>query len=242
MTNPADGSKNRNRSRSWESSRQKPGRRFEPLQELPLHHDAELLSAGLRGAGAGLLLMREVATPTGIPDLIAVVGDESRLEKRLSLDVPPLVNQIDSALVAALSSGSPRSLEWISRDLGWPIETLKRRVPNLLRLGAISTKNGTTYRRSPNLVDIGSIIAFEAKVSDWRRAVKQAHAYDVWADNYVIVMGNLSAGAQLSLDAVVKSDGAGWALGSQWRVKPKARHTSRSRHMWGSEHIVAALM
>jgi hypothetical protein len=44
--------------------------------------------------------------PIGIPDLTALVGAADRLEARLALGVPPLLNEIDAAIVAVASSNS----------------------------------------------------------------------------------------------------------------------------------------
>lgn len=226
----------------WDSSRQKPGRRFEPTHELFLHEQAIRLSHELRGASRGLVLVRELSGPIGIPDLTALVGDTDFLEQRLALDVPPLTNQIDAAISAVLYAHASSSIETIAKRLAWPTETIERRLPRLLTVGAVIRAGRTGYLRPEALQPAGRIIAMEAKVRDWRRALIQARSYSVWADNYVLIMGPLSAISMSRLTEEVATDGGGLVVDGQWIVRPKARHLRTTQKMWASEHLVAGLV
>ncbi len=112
----------------WDSSRPRAGRRFEPTHELVLHDLAAELAAGLRGASRGLVLLRELAGPIGIPDLTALIGDPGPLEARLALNVPPLLNEIDAAIAGVAHAHAPRSAAVLARALGWPEETILPRA------------------------------------------------------------------------------------------------------------------
>lgn len=226
----------------WESSRRRAGRRFEPTHELALHDLAIELAASLRGASRGLVLLRELAGPIGIPDLTALVGDPGPLEARLVLDVPPLLNEIDAAIASVAHAHAPRSAAALARALGWPEETIMRRVPGLLRSGALADAGDHTYVRPDGLRPIGQVVAIEAKVKDSRGALAQARAYSVWADNYLIVMGRLSPPTIARLAAEVRQDSGGLVVDGRWVVRPRKRAVSRQRKMWASEHVVAGLV
>jgi DNA-binding Lrp family transcriptional regulator len=226
----------------WDSSRPRPGRRFEPTHELVLHNLAIELAGGLRGASRGLVLLRELVGPIGIPDFTALIGDPDPLEARLALDVPPLLNEIDAGIAGVAHAHAPRSAVALARALGWPEETILRRLPGLLRSGALVRAGDQSYTRPEGLVPVGRVIAIEAKLKDWRGALTQARGYGVWADNYVIVMGPISPATISRLAEEVKRDSGGLVVGEEWVVRPRKRAKARSKRMWASEHVVAGLV
>jgi hypothetical protein len=67
-----------------QSARDKGGRRFQPRKEQALEEVALRASAALPRAADGLLVLREVVGPLGIPDLVAVVGNPLYVAERLS--------------------------------------------------------------------------------------------------------------------------------------------------------------
>lgn len=175
-----------------------------------------------------------------MPDLLAVVGPLRQLDKRLALDVPPLLNQVDAGVIAVANSRSPRTAESLARMVGWPVETVNRRVPHLLRSGALIAVGTRTYVRPPDLEPVGRLYAIEAKVRDWRRALRQVRTYSIWCDGYVIVMPELSESSTAGLLTAIVADGAGLVLGGRWIQRPRLAQRSRAQRLWGSEHAVAA--
>lgn len=226
----------------WESSRPKAGRRFEPTHELALHEQAVDVSRQLVGAVRGLVLVRELAGPIGIPDLTALVGASDRLDERLALDVPPLTHEVDAAVVSAAKHGSARSAATLARSLGWPESTVARRIPSLVRSGALLGRSRGTFTRPEALVPVGRIVAIEAKLKDWHGALAQARAYSTWADNYVIVMGALAPRVVEALRMEVRADNGGLVVDGKWLVRPRRRPLPLPKKMWASEHFVAALV
>ena len=228
--------------KAWLSSRQKPGSRFAPTHELALHERAIQVGTELRGSPAGLIMVQELAGPIGIPDVTALIGPQNLLEARLSLNVPPQINQIDAGIAAMLHPNRPRSVRSIAHALQWPEETVRRRVPYLLRSGALLPAGQETYVRPPELRPVGQIVAIEAKVKDWRKALAQARRYGTWADNYVIVMSQLAPRSLSLLQDEVRVDGGGLVIDDKWVTRPRKRKLAIEKRMWASEHFVAALV
>lgn len=222
------------------TARPRAGRRFEPIHERELEGDTLAAARGLPGAHRGLLVLREMAGPFGVPDLLVAVGSVRLLSERQALEVPPLLNQVDAGVVAAAAVRAPRTAQAIARRLDWPVDTVQRRLPELLRSGALSRVGADTYVRAPELRPVARLYAVEAKVKEWRRALRQARTYSLWCDSYVIVMGSMGAGGLAEATEAVKADGGGLMVGGQWFERPRLGPRTPAQRLWGSEHLVAA--
>lgn len=224
-----------------DTSAPRAGRRFVPTHELALRDDALAACSSLPGAHRGIYVVGEMTGPIGIPDFTVLVGNLRLLDARLALDVPPVLNQIDAAIVAATAVKSPRSSRTLALALGWRIETITRRISGLLRSGALIATRPDRYVRPEGLRPIGRLYAVEAKVNDRRAAIRQARAYGAWTDGYVLVMGDLSARSLRLLLQDVDSDRGGLVVGGQWLRKPTAGAADSVRQFWSTEHFVAAV-
>jgi hypothetical protein len=222
------------------AGRPRPGRRFEPVRERELSEDALNAARTLPGAHRGVRILLETAGPIGVPDVLAVVGPLSVLDDRLALDVSPLLNQVDAGVVAAAAASAPRTVATLARRVGWPEDTVARRLPHLLRSGALLQAGRDTYVRPEALRPVGRLYAIEAKVKDWRRALRQARTYSVWSDGYVIVMPALGSGSLPGLMAAVAADNGGLMLDGKWVRRPRLLRRSSAQRLWGSEHVIAA--
>lgn len=223
------------------SGRFKPGVRFAPGPELDLHAAVVPLAVALPAARVGLTLVAEPPGPFGIPDFVAVYGARGRLDARLSLAVPPLLNRVDAGIVAVLCAARPLSTASVARRTGWRPDTIERRLPGLVRAGAVQLAGSGTYVRPAALISIGRLLALEVKVRDWHRAVLQGRAYASWCDTYAVVLGRLSATSSDDVVAQVGRDAAGLAVDGRWIVRPRLTQAGRTS-LWGSEHLVAALL
>jgi hypothetical protein len=222
------------------AGRPRPGKRFEPIHEMGLSDDALEAARTLPGARRGVRVILETAGPFGIPDLLAVVGPGNLLDDRLALDVPPLLNQVDAGVVSAAAAHAPRTVVTLARRVGWPVETVSRRLPYLLKARALVRVGDETYVRPEYLFPVGRLYAIESKVKDWRRALRQARTYSVWCDSYVIVMPRLGAGSLPGVVEEVSADGGGLMLGGMWVRRPRLSRRSAAQRLWGSEHAIAA--
>jgi hypothetical protein len=226
---------------AWQSSRPRHGRRFQPTHELALYGPALAACQAIPGAHRGLLVVAEASGPMGIPDLTALVGAPDPLEHRLALDVPPLLNEIDAAVVAVAHPGVGRSAAKIAASLGWPATTVERRLPGLIKNGALSRVRGNKFVRAEELKPLGRLYAVETKMRDRRAALRQARAYATWADSYVLVMGTLSPTARSQLLQDVEADQAGLVVNGKWLRRPVVRAIPVARRLWAAEFLVAAL-
>lgn len=222
------------------TNRPRAGRRFEPSHELELEGDAVYAARTLPGAHRGVLVLKEMAGPFGVPDLLAAVGPANLLVQRHGLLVPSLLNQADAGIVSAAAVNAARSPETLANRLSWPSETVRRRLPELVRSGALVRVGIDTYVRPRQLIPVARMYAIETKIRDWRRALRQSRAYSVWCDSYVIVMDSLG---DISLSAAVDTiaaDGGGLMVAGRWVLRPKLRGLNPAQRLWGSEHLVAA--
>lgn len=224
------------------SLRPRGGKRFAPNQETQLHETALSAAASLPAAHKGLVVIDEVAGPLGVPDFVAIVGPAERLDRRKSLGIPPLLHEIDAAIVGAASPKAPRSAETLSRILGWPQTTIERRLGALQTIGALVRTPRFAYLRPEGLSPIGNLYAIEAKVNAWNRAVQQGRMYRVWCDSYVLVMGDLSLPTETKLLEATERDGAGIVVNGKWRRKPRITKRPDWKRLLGSEHAFAALV
>lgn len=187
------------------------------------------------------MAVREMTGPIGIPDLTAMVGGSCALGARMRLDVPPILNQLDAAIVASASAKTPKSVDALARSLGWPVGTVHRRVPRLLECGALIVRSDLRYVRPVALESMGRIYAIEAKVRDRVAALNQARTYAAWADSYVLVIGPLQRTPLALLTEDVKADRGGLMVGGEWVVRPRIAKHDRAKRLWASEHFFAAI-
>jgi hypothetical protein len=187
------------------------------------------------------MIVREMAGPIGIPDLTALLHDPLVLQARLALGIPPLLHQVDAAVVAVTPTRQPRSAKAIAHILRWPEATILRRIPSLIRNGALVKVKDDRYVRVEAIRPLGRIYAVESKVRDWRRAVQQARGYSVWTDSYVLVLGPLGPKTVERVKSEVASDRGGLIVDGRWLIRPVVRTLSPARRLWASEHLVAAL-
>lgn len=216
------------------------GRRFEPVQERELHQDALRAVRDLHGASRGLVVVPEFAGPLGVPDFTAYVGDIGRVRRRHNLDAPPIVTEWETGILSVAHVRRPSSAQSVARSLGWPVETITDRLKGLVRRGALIEVSPGRYVRPESLEPGGRLYAVEAKVDDWRSALRQVRTYRVWADSYVLVMGQLTERAQAALTTEVRRDRGGLMVAGRWIVRPRLGDAAPRRRVQAWELFAAA--
>jgi hypothetical protein len=216
------------------------GVRFEPVHEQRLHQ-AAIDAAHVEARNAPLLLVAEMVAPLGIPDFSGLVGDTSKLDERLEAGLPPVRNRIDAALLASLAAGRPQSIERLSSQLGWPRPTLERRLDVLQRRGYVSAGRSGSFVRHASLQSLGKMIAVEAKIRDWRKALRQAHNYGVWADLSIVVLTDVPSASMTALKGEATELGLGVYVDNVRLTAPRLQHPSRAFRILAAECLVAAV-
>ena len=209
---------------------------------VELLNDALAAASRIPGFNADSIVLAEMPGPIGIPDLTVVVGTTCKRKLRLSSGIPPLLNRLDAAVLASLPSAGSRTPEAIARKLGWPQHVVERRLPHLLSVEAIQKSGKSGFEKNPAITSIGDIFVIEAKVSNWQRALEQAHAYSVWSNGYVLVLGDLSRETQVRVATNVAQDRGGLYVAGRWRRVPRKHAVTSASNLWASEHVVAALV
>jgi hypothetical protein len=193
------------------------------------------------GPAGDVILVTEMPSPLGMPDFVALVGGQNWLHLRASANIPPVLSEIDCAVLSALGTMRPLSISSLGRRIGWATDQVERTVSRLRRTGAaVLTKSGAVVA-APGMKPDGSLYAIEVKVKNWHRAVIQGRGYRTWADNYVMVLGEAGSKAAERARSEVTADGAGLYTEDGWVVRPRKRLPSPARRTMGFEHLYAAL-
>lgn len=222
------------------SSRDPIGRPFRPTVE------AEILPGLVRAAllrahrARRIIVVPEFRGPYGVADVAILETTDERVAARLALGIPPLLNQLDAAIVSVLHVHRPTSGAVVARELGCQERHLAARLTCLIRAGGIFRLAAGTYVRSEGLVPLGHVSVYEAKVDDWRRGFDQAATYATWADEATLALGRLPRDSGGVLDAAVRHQ-LGLMVDGVWRRDPVHQRLPPRTRLWTSEHLLAAL-
>ncbi len=216
------------------------GRRFEPIDERSLHPFVRKVATALPGA-KHILLVPEMPSPLGLPDFVAAVNCGQWLASRMASGVPPVLSEIDCTVLSVLMPHRPLSVRTVANRLAWQTADIDSVLSRLTRSGAIQFTDGGSLVRHPAFSPTGTLYAIEAKVTGWQRAIRQGRSYRTWADNYIVVMGQLGQTATLRAQEALEHEGAGLYLPSGWLLKPQPRKQKFPQRLRGFEHLFAAI-
>jgi len=216
------------------------GRRFEPVQELELHELVEAVAATLPGRG-DVLVVPEMPSPLGLPDFVAAVGVDGWMEARMDAGLSPILSEIECAVLAATSPTRPLAVSTIARRVGWSVPEARNVVVRLVRADAMLQTTSGLVVAHPALRPTGTLFAVEAKLKKWQRALLQGRTYRTWADNYVVVLGDVGVTAQSRAAKRIAEDGGGLFTQSGWLVHPRSRQPFPARRIQAFEHLFAAM-
>jgi len=223
------------------SSVARAGRPFLPDAELELLPALSAAARRLpRSPDSVLLVVAECPLPLGIPDVLAVVADRTRLAARFTSDISPLLAQQDARVAAACGIRRPTSLASLSSVTGVSDRHTRTIVKRLERAGAI-TRFGSGWLRDPVLVPVGRTYALEAKVSDWRRGLAQCLRYSTLADATALAIGVLPSRAREEALRAAADVNVGVFFNGRWIVRPRISRLAPDRRLWVNEHILSAL-
>lgn len=218
----------------------RPGRQFEPIAERLLDEDLLVLSTRLPRASEGIALIHEFAGGRGVADVVAITGWQEAAQRRIALQLPPLVSEMDCTVVAALSPHQTRTLDTLEKTLGMSREQLTRRIRSLISDGYVFT-SGSGYRKVKDFEAIGRAYALEAKVSNWRQGISQALRYSTWCDAAaIVVMKDPRHLDEVRAQCLALS--IGFASEGRWIVRPRKGHPNPGLRLAMSEQFIQHLI
>ncbi|WP_301219392.1 hypothetical protein [Leifsonia virtsii] len=198
------------------------------------------LAARLPGAERGVLVVPEFSGPIGVADMVALVDPREELSLRLEAGIPPVLNLTLATVAAAVSAKRTTTLAAIGNSLQMSERQVSGYVRSLEAQGVIEA-SGSGFRRHPRLRPVGRLFAFEAKVSEWRKASHQAVRYASWSDAVAIVLLTVPRDSTDML-AAARRLRIGVAHGDRWLVQPnlpRRRESFTGARLVASERIVA---
>ena len=222
--------------------RQRPiGRPFEPIAEAELIPG--LIATAIRRAfrGSRTVVVPELRGPYGVVDLAVLETTDELLAARSALGIPPVLNQLDAAIIGVLNAKRATTLYMVACRLGWVERHIAEHVDTLVRRGTITRMRSGALVRPAGLEPLGRMSVYEAKVRDWRRGLDQASTYATWADRATLAVGQLPRDVSQILDAAEKLR-LGLIAEGKWRLAPTPQVLSRQTRFWASEHLYAALL
>ena len=224
---------------SWGPASPVIGRPFAPKAEAELMPGIVAAALTIIRRGCRVHLLPELRGPHGVADLVVLQARDSVLANRLATGVPPLLNQLDAAIVATLAPREPKTLYEVSLELRCEERHLAPRVERLRRIGAIGI-TGMGFVRPAALAPLGRLYAFEAKVTDWKKGCLQAADYAAWADSATFATGRLprDRSAVLELATTLR---LGVIEDRTWVRQPELEAPTAPMRLWASEHALAAL-
>ena len=151
---------------------------------------AKSLHSSLRSHGApSRILLAELDGIQGRPDLVD--ANIQALPEAVSLDVlaTSLTSPTKARLLAILRYGAPRRREYLERFTGLSNHSLEGHIRQLEKVGLVEIhRNSAVSMRCRLPWDMVRIVAYEGKLSNWRRALHQAIGYRSFSSFVWVVM------------------------------------------------------
>lgn len=221
------------------SSQEQLPQAFPPRDERRLHPALVSLAEALAARYGGGVLVEEFAGPYGRADFVLVDYEPEVLKSRLAAGLPPIRTGSHTKVIGALSSRYARPADEVAARTGLWLPTVERSLSSLVRSGAISKTADARYRRHPALVPVASLLALEAKLSDWGRAIEQARKYALWSHRTVVVLETLT-NKEATLSRARRL-GLGVAVESSLLVRPRQRRIPDHLALQASEALLETL-
>ena len=182
--------------------------------------------------GLSQTVFRELMLPTGIPDVVVVRQNGIQLDRNMP---SKKLTTAHLQVLAHLYDVGQTTLEKLMADLIMPKTPLEKILQELVNANLIQQRNGRVHRRSLKKVfAFERIIAIEAKLQDWRKALAQAAANFWFASHSYVLLPPLRCLAEILKEAkklgvgVFIFDGKTTTLVS----KPKQRRLPASYGSW----------
>lgn len=190
------------------------------------------------GIGAGsTVITTEMGVGRTIADVVILIGAGS---SRPIMQGP--LSARESAILAALRRNGPTAIRFLETRCGMPSGSLEdgKEFRRIQRWGLIGFDACGKVRISGTWT--GDVVCFEAKMRDWRGALRQAKAHSAYADATFVVLPAAAAAVAASKSNEFCSAGVGLlAVGSEGiaRLLPARKN---KEHDWRREFAYSRLL
>ncbi len=156
------------------------------------------------------ILLHEFGGLQGRADLVD--ASIRALPTAINIDVlaSSLASPAKARLLSVLTNGSPRTRDYLERVTGFSQWSLNDNVRQLETAGLVKVDgNSTVSLGCPLPWTMIEIVAYECKLSNWRRALHQAIGYRSFSQSVWIVMPESGAQHAAKLEPVFQTNGIG---------------------------------
>ena len=162
-----------------------------------------------RDVNAGILL-RELGGLQGRPDLLDVYFRALPISLNLDTLALSLRSPSKARILAPLRYGAPRRRAYLEAFTGFNGQSLTRHLNELEEVGLIEVHETSSVSLTcPLPWEMADIVAYEGKLTNWRRALHQAITYRSFSHRVWVVMPMSGAGNAKKLESVFRANGFG---------------------------------
>jgi hypothetical protein len=196
-----------------------------------------LLPAYLGTRGGGWGFRREIVVGRSIAD---VVG--SKLPGKEWLKPPDVLTIAESVVVSLLRRSGPTRIDILEQLCGLRPSGLRRgALRRLQEWGIIRRQLGGRISLSSSWPGPVEIIAVEAKLSKWKKALEQAASYLRFADESYVALAQSLARKAIEARAAFKAAGVGLLVVTEGDIIEKVSATRSGNHDWRREFVYSRI-
>ena len=181
--------------------------------------------------------IRELDGVQGRPDLVVAKVRDIPLHLNIEVLARCLASPTKAWLLSVLRYGAPRRIAYLEKATGLPTHTIQSHIACLSEAGLIkAAANSSVSLACPLPWTMVDIVAYEGKLSNWRRALHQAITYRMFSASVQIVVPSSGASRAKQLETIFRNNGIGLIAvsgdgSSKTEIKSKKRRP-RSRRLY----------
>lgn len=210
-------------------------REIEYLFEVEMAEPTAALARRWWGRKPPDFIAREVVAPGAIADLVGCAFDARATNNRRERGHSPILEWAPLACVSTCEQ--PLSTREIAARIGMSLSTVQKAVAQAISCGALRRDSGLVSRNPDWHSPARRLVAIELKLTDWRKALRQAEHYSKWADEAWVVMAREITSR---MTAAALEAGVGLARLRLDRLQIVATPARRKHERFASSRLLAA--
>lgn len=184
-----------------------------------------------------LTIMREFHVGNTIADIII---SKAKLKK---YKIPTDLTVKDAVILSTLRNGKSSRIDILEKKCGLPLNDLRSgQLDKLYKVDIIKMGKGGQISLSHKWVNLFEIYAIEAKLKDWRRALKQATAYCKYADKAFVLLPEKYSKPAIKAQEFFEEKGIGLLVGEKGKVSCVFKAKTQKKHDWRREFVCSRLI